>query len=227
MPSRQLIVRCSVRVASLGFLLAAAGSPAAEPGYITDRISTPLRVNPVTDAQTVGEPLSSGMPVEILQRSPDGKWARVRFQQMEGWLPGNLLQSTQAARDQLAELQARYDALAREQKGEDGQMKDLQAEVQALRAQLSQAKADRDTALRQLGDLKFDSAEPQQLAASNRQLGERASQLDIDNERMSNEIRRLEDDHSSSFLLYGGLIVFGGVVIGWLLGRQPGRRSGW
>ncbi len=216
-----------VHIAVAGLLFCAVSSFAAEPGYITDRISTPLRVNPVNDAKTVGEQLISGTPVDILQRSPDGKWARVRFQQVEGWLPANLLQSGQTARDQFAELQARYDALAREQKGEGGQMKDLQAEVQALRAQLAQMTADRDTALKQLGDLKFDSAEPQKLATSNQQLGARTTQLGIDNERMSNEIHRLEEDHSSSFLLYGGLIVFGGVVIGWLLGRQPGRRSGW
>lgn len=197
---------------------------AAEPGYITDRVTVTLRVSPVNDAKVVGEPLVSGNPVEVLQRSPDGKWARVRFQQIDGWMPATLLQREQAARDRLAELQARFDALDHDQKSGGTRQQDLEAEVQALRAQLTQAQAERDTALKQLGDLKLGAAGPQQLAASNQQLSAHSVELDVDNERLKAEVARLEQEEKSDFLFYGGLIVFGGVVIGWLLGRQPGRR---
>jgi len=218
-----IVIAC----ASALLALATGNAAAAEPGYITDRVSVTLRTNPVNDAKTVGEPLTSGHPVDVLQRSPDGKWARVRFQQVEGWIPGNMVQREQAARDRLAELQARFDALDREQKTGGTRLVDLEAEVQALRASLAQAQSERDTALRQLGDLKLAAAGPQQLAATNQELNARAVELDVDNERLKAEVERLAEEESSDFLLYGGLIVFGGVFIGWLLGRQPGRRSGW
>lgn len=200
----------------------------AEIQYISDSQSITLRSNPVNDAKVVGNPLVSGNPVEVLQRSPDGRWARVRFQQVEGWLPAGYLQREQAARDRLLELQARYDALDREQRTGGGRLKELEAEVQSLRAALQQAQAERDTALAQLGDLKLVAAGPEKLAASNQALNSRAAQLSVDNERLQAEVLRLTQDEKSDFFLYGGLVVFGGIVVGWLMARQTGRRSsGW
>lgn len=200
----------------------------AEIQYISDSQSITLRSNPVNDAKAVGNPLVSGNPVEVLQRSPDGRWARVRFQQVEGWLPAGYLQREQAARDRLLELQARYDALDREQRTGGGRLKEVEAEVQSLRAALQQAQAERDTALAQLGDLKLVAAGPEKLAASNQALNSRATQLAVDNERLQAEVLRLTQDEKSDFFLYGGLVVFGGIVIGWLMARQTGRRSsGW
>lgn len=200
----------------------------AEIQYISDSQSITLRSNPVNDAKAVGNPLVSGNPVEVLQRSPDGRWARVRFQQVEGWLPAGYLQREQAARDRLLELQARYDALDREQRTGGGRLKELEAEVQSLRAALQQAQAERDTALAQLGDLKLVAAGPEKLAASNQVLTGRATQLAVDNERLQAEVLRLTQDEKSDFFLYGGLVVFGGIVVGWLMARQTGRRSsGW
>lgn len=222
------IRRLPARLGAVALLLAAGAAGAADTAYITDTLTVTLRASPVADAKVVGNPLSSGNPVEVLQRSPDGKWARVRFQQVEGWMPANLLQREQAARDRLAELQARYDAIDREQKTGGSRSKDLEAEVQSLRTSLAQAQGERDTALQQLGELKLTAAGPQQIAASNRELNTRAVELGVDNERLKAEVDRLQHNERANFLFYGGLVVFGGVVIGWLLGRQPGRRSsGW
>jgi SH3 domain protein len=224
-----LPARSLPRAALLAALVVVAMPANAEIQYITDSLSVPLRASPVGDAKIVGNPLTSGNPVELLQRSPDGKWARVRFQQIEGWLPANFVQKEQAARDKLLELQARFEALDREQQTGGGQLKDLEAEVQSLRASLQQAQAERDTALQQLGDLKLTAAGPQKLAASNQALNTRAAQLAIDNERLKAEADRLAHDQKSSFFFYGGLVVFGGMFVGWLMARQSsGRRSsGW
>lgn len=212
--------------AAISFVLMA--NPArAEIQYITDQVSATLRANPVSDGKQVGNPLVSGNPVELLQRSPDGKWARVRFQQSEGWLPANLLQKEQSAHDRLLELQARYDAMAREQKTGGSRLGELEADVQALRAALQQAQAERDTALAQLGDLKLTAAGPQKLAATNNALNVRATTLAIENEKLQTEVERLTNSREASFLFYGGLVVFGGMAIGWLMARQSGRRSGW
>lgn len=219
-----------VRLGAALFLVTATlAMPArAEVQYITDQVSITLRANPVNDGKQVGNPLVSGNPVEVLQRSPDGKWARVRFQQVEGWLPANLVQKEQSAHDRLLELQARFDALSREQKTGGSRLGELEAEVQSLRASLQQAQAERDTALAQLGDLKLSAAGPQKLAASNNALNIRATTLAIDNERLTAEVERLQQSEEASFLFYGGLIVFGGMGIGWLMARQSGgRRQGW
>ncbi len=200
----------------------------AENQYITDTVTISLRSNPVNDAKIIGSPLTSGHPVELLQRSPDGKWARVRFQQLEGWLPATYLQKEQAARDRLLELQARFDALSRGQKTGDTKGQDSAVEMQALRASLQQVQRERDTALQQLGELKLTAAGPEKIAASNFTLTEKATQLSIDNERLTAEVARLRDEDRSDFFFYGGLIVFGGIFIGWLMARQSGRRSpGW
>lgn len=217
------------RSASAALCLLLTAGAHADVAYISDSLSVTLRASPVNDAKVVGNPLVSGNPVDVLQRSPDGKWARVRFQQVEGWMPASLLQKEQAARDRLAELQARFDALDREQRTGGTQVKDLQAEVQSLRAALTQAQTERDTALRQLGDLKINATGPEQLAASNLALNARSVELGVDNERLKAEIERLAHSERSSFLFYGGLIVFGGLLVGWLTGRQSGgrRSSGW
>lgn len=217
------------RPALFAALIAIAAPALAEIQYVTDSLTVQLRASPVNDAKAVGNPLTSGNPVEVLQRSPDGKWARVRFQQVEGWLPASYVQKDQAARDKLLELQARFEQLDREQKTGGGQLKDFEAEVQSLRASLQQAQAERDIALQQLGDLKLTAAGPQKLAASNQALNTRATELAIDNERLRAEADRLAHDQKASFFFYGGLVVFGGMLVGWLMARQStGRRSsGW
>ncbi|MFP5384195.1 MAG: TIGR04211 family SH3 domain-containing protein [Gammaproteobacteria bacterium] len=209
-------------------LLLIAGTAAAETQYITDQLSVTLRANPVGDAKAVGSPLVSGNPVDVLQRSPDGKWVRVRFQQVEGWLPANQLQATQGARDRLQELQSRFDAASREQGGAREQLQAAEADRQALRATLAQVQGERDAALQQLGDLKIGAAGPQQISAANQALNQRITELKIDNEKLAAEAARLADDQRADFLLYGALIVFGGMLAGWLTARQSGRRSsGW
>lgn len=209
-------------------LLVAGTAAAAETQYITDQLSVTLRASPVNDAKAVGNPLVSGNPVDVLQRSPDGKWVRVRFQQVEGWLPTNLLQATQGARDRLQELQGRFDAASREQGSAREQLQTAEADRQALRAALAQAQSERDAALLQLGDLKINAAGPQQISATNLTLSAQVTELKIENEKLAAEASRLADDQRADFLLYGALIVFGGMLAGWITARQSGRRSsGW
>lgn len=200
----------------------------AENQYITDSITINLRSNPVNDAKIIGKALTSGNPVEVLQRSPNGKWARVRFQQMEGWLPAEFLQKEQAASDRLLELQERFNALSHGSGNETVQSKNMEIELQTLRTSLQQLQRERDAALRQLVDLKMTSAGPSELAAAKTALEAKRTQLSIDNERLAVEVARLNDSERSDFLFYGGLIVFGGMIAGWLMARLSGRRpSNW
>lgn len=209
-------------------LFLVAGAAAAETQYITDQLSVTLRASPVGDAKAVGSPLVSGNPVDVLQHSPDGKWVRVRFQQVEGWLPANQLQATQGARDRLQELQGRLDATSRELRSTQEQLQAAKADVQATNTALVLARTERDAALQQLGDLRIGAAGPQQISAANQSLNARVTELKIDNEKLAAEASRLADDQRADFLLYGALIVFGGMLAGWLTARQSGRRSsGW
>lgn len=211
---------------ALGLLLAlATGAAHAEIQYISDTLTVSLRSNPVNDAKTVGNPLTSGNPVELVQRSPDGKWARVRFQQYEGWLPASYLQKEQSAHDRLLELQARHDAMLHEQESGSARLQGSEAEIQTLRAAVAQLQSERDSALQQLGDLKMNAAGPERLASSNRALEEKTRQVAIDNERLKSEVDRLQHDQRTDFFFYGGLVVFGGVLVGWLMARQGRRRS--
>lgn len=210
------------------FLLAGGEARAADTQYITDMLTVTLKANPVNDAKPVGNPLVSGNPVEVLQRSPDGRWARVRFQQVEGWMPASYLQATQGARDRLQELQARFDARDAEHGTQSRKLAALEAEAQALRAELLKANTARDTALGQLGELKLGAAGPEQISRTNLSLGAQVTALKIDNEKLVAEVSRLTADSSADQMFFGGLIVFGGIAIGWLMARQPGRRSsGW
>lgn len=211
----------------LPLLLLLAGFAHAETQYISDSLTTTLRANPVGDAKVVGNPLSAGNPVELLQRSPDGRWARVRFQQYEGWLPATQLQREPGARDRLQEMQARVDAMTREHRAAIEQAQKLEADSQDLRAALARAQEDRDNALRQFGDLKIDSAGPQQLARRNNQLQQEVTALTVDNERLQAEVDRLGADQRTRFFFYGGLLVLLALFMGWLLARQSGRRAGW
>lgn len=209
-------------------VLLIAGPAAAETQYITDQLSVTLRASPVGDARAVGAPLTSGNPVDVLQRSPDGKWVRVRFQQVDGWLPASQLQATQGARDRLQELQGRLDAANRELRSTQEQLQAAKSDIQAADTALALARTERDAALQQLGDLRIGAAGPQQISAANQTLNQRITELKIDNEKLAAEAARLADDQRADFLLYGALIVFGGMLAGWLTARQSGRRSsGW
>lgn len=201
---------------------------AAETFYVTDVLTTPLRSSPVNDAKTVGTGLQSGNAVDVVQRSPDGKWARVRTPQGEGWVQAHLLQKEPGARGLLEELQSRHDALAREHRAAQERLTVLEADKQALVASIGQAHQERDTALQQLAELRIGAAGPQQISDNNRALATELGVLKVEREKLAAEVARLADDQRADFLLYGGLVVFGGLVAGWLMARQAGRRSsGW
>lgn len=208
-------------------LLLAAAPAQAEIQYITDSLSVQLRNTPASDGKLLPVPVRSGNPVEVLQRSPDDKWARVRFQQTEGWLAASYLQKEQSAHDRLLELQGRHDALVREHDTAAARLKELDVELQTLRAGQAQLQEERDTALRQLGELKLNAAGPTQLAASNRSLGEKATLLAIENEKLQVEVDRLRHERSADFLLYGVLGALACVVAGWVMARSGRRSSGW
>ena len=219
-----------MRTPLLLLLLLLALAPAAalaETQYVSDALTVTLRNNPVSDGKPVGTPLAAGNPVDVLQRSPDGRWARVRFQQYEGWLPTAQLQRDPGARDRLQDLQGRLDAMTREHESAIARARQLESDNEALKAQLAQTQAERDAALREFGDLKINAANPQQLAARSNSLQAQVAQLTIDNERLQAEITRQDADRSTRFFLYGGLLVLLALFMGWLLARPARRAGGW
>lgn len=217
------MIRLLLAITATLLLTAHAG---AETLYVSEALATPLRASSAGDARQVAL-VPAGTAAEVLQRSPDGKWVRVRIGGQEGWLPAADLQSQPAARERLSELQVRNDTLQREKQLLETRLRDLEFEAQTLRTSNTQLVQERDSALAQLGDLRLVAAPGEQTVSTQRALTEQAQSLAIEKERLQAEVERLRADRESTFFFYGALVVFVALLVGWVIARQAGQRRKW
>lgn len=207
-------------------LLLAATQAGAETLYVSEALATPLRASAAGDGRQLAQ-VPAGTAAEVLQRSPDGKWVRVRIGGQEGWLPAADLQAQPAARERMSELQVRNDTLQREKQVLETRVRDLEFEAQTLRTSNTQLALERDSALAQLGDLRLVAAPGEQTVTTQRALTEQVQTLAIDRERLQAEVERLRADRESTFFFYGALVVFVALFVGWIIAGQAGQRRKW
>jgi SH3 domain protein len=225
---RAVIARLFPCAFALVLALAPASALAAAGGtiYVTDVMTVPLRTGPSNAHRILHRGLPSGTALQRLGEDETAGFTHVRLDNgTEGWLPTQFLVSEPIARDRLetavgravrleadlTELRRRYQDSTAARAQTDAASGELQARVLELESELIE--------IRQVSAAALDQH------TENRHLRELNQRLRDELDDLVGDIRELEANQQQRWLLSGGGLVFGGLVLGAWLSRS--RRSRW
>lgn len=208
-------------------LLGASGAWAADDNvrYVSDQLRIEVREGPGLDYPVLTT-LLTGARFAVLEESAD--WLRVRWADGEGWLRRQYTMAEPVARLRVPELEAAAEAAA-------ARAEALAAELAPMREALASAEASGAALADELATQGVAYAELQAAAgnaletkAALEALKARAGELEAVQDRLIQDKLALEANQEVEGLKWGGLLAFGGVLLGFLLGRVGRRRSsGW
>ncbi len=186
--------------------------------YISDQVEIPMRAGESLKYKVLRS-LNSGTPVEVLSSNPKSGYSRVRTEDgRTGFVATDRLQDEPIPRDQVAALKAKVAMFQEKFDKLPPSLKEVQASLDTALSDkhrleeellsIRQAAGDAPRILRERGELR------QTVADLTRQVGE-LEQIN----------RELDHQNAQRWFLIGGGVIFGGILIGFLLPQvRLGRR---
>lgn len=199
----------------------------AATGYISDKLTVPLRSGPSNANRILHRGLPSGTRLEVLVHDEESGFVQVRTEQdVEGWLPAQYLLNEPIARDRLIAANRRIQDLSRT----------VEQKTQQL-AQLTSGKSTTDESNAELKgrvmNLEQELVEIKRISAGAIAQNDTNQELMALNDRLRTEVDELvasltslEDNIQQRWLLIGGGLVLAGLVLGAAIKARP-RRSAW
>ncbi|QLE86849.1 TIGR04211 family SH3 domain-containing protein [Shewanella sp. Scap07] len=130
--------------------------------YISDKVYLYLHGGPGTQYRILGS-VEAGQPVTYLGEEQDDYAKIIDHKGREGWVNADLISSSKSFRVQLPEVQAELETvqaqlaeLTQSSSGDAQQISQLRSQLAQSNTALEQASNERDTATRQLANLKND-----------------------------------------------------------------------
>lgn len=208
--------------------LAAVGAAHAETVYVTDNLSLSLRSKASNNSPIV-KSLPSGTPLTVIDGKSKSGFLHVRLENgMEGYIQTSYTKKEPPS-SELVETSNKS-------------LKLLQAENIALKAELKVARdaitpgtslekaleLERDKLSLELGEIKQAAAGVIQLKNDRDELQERVVNAERELQQLKLENQALKDTTNQDWFLYGGILCFFSVILGFILPKLGWRRkSSW
>ena len=206
--------------------LSLATTAGAETAWVSDQFEITLRSGPST-GNAIDRMLKSGTELEVLEREPEGDYARVRTNAgTEGWVLTRYLMNEASAREQLATL--------------TGQLTNANSTGNTLESQLVAIKGEQDSALRtissleaekkrleqELNEIKRTAANVLSISNQNKDLREQLAAAEIQTATLEQQNRELSGQTTRYWFITGALVMVVGLILGlWLPRIRWQRRS--
>ena len=216
------------RTVPLLLLLAVAAPVWAEiTHWVRDRIVISVRSAPGTDSQVI-RTISSGAGMQLLERSSDGAYARVKLSNgVEGWVATRYLVDKPIAAMRLAEMEKEWRGFKEDNeqlRRELEELRELSGDLEAVR----RLRAENVRLTAEVERFREINAEPLALAAENEQLRKRNLAIDKELQLVRQELQVAKDRSDRDWFLLGAGVLFAGILAGALLPRlRSRRRSSW
>lgn len=205
----------------------------AQDRFISDVLFVPLRSGMGNQYRIVHRGLRSGAPLELIREAEadDGEtWSLVRTTDgEEGWVRNQFLVSEPTASIQLTSVERRAENLAQEKSQLDQRAKQMSSENARLQETLETLRAEHQNLQTEYEELEAVSSSAVNLHEQHRELNEayqllqtRADVLQAENEMLKRESRYYD-------WLFGGAILFSGVILSFILQAigKSRRKSEW
>jgi SH3 domain protein len=199
-------------------------SAQAETVYISDEYRVPLRKSPCPRCAILHRGIKSGAELTLVETNDEG-WSHVTTRGgMDGWMPSHYLQKSPTARDLLANIKSKYEALQNTHKTQEEELTTLKSEFAKLQADLENTQSSKDQVSGELKEIKKISSNAISLNQQNQELLERNGilQSEIDILKAANE--RLTNSERNTWFLYGAFAVVMGSLLTILIPRLKRRK---
>ena len=190
--------------------------------YITDQVDIPIR-SEKSLGNTIIRLLPSGTKLSVLQITEDG-WTEVKYQDTIGWISSRYLSNNISAREELKKansiinesqlLITKYEA---ELDGQNKQLLILNNENKELVIRSSKSEAEK-THIEQI----YQDA--LKLEHENEKLMQEQLQLKTELQLAQNNSQIEQDTSQRNWFIVGALVLFFGMVIGFILPKMLNRR---
>lgn len=207
---------------------AAVAAPAAhgQTRYVSDELVITFRTQPSNRGEIIRN-LTTGTAMELLDAPEDSEWARVRLNDgREGWVRRQYLTAEPVARTRLQTSNREVERLSRT-------VTDLREQLQTVQSERDEARQSNAGLTEQVERLEQELAEIRQVssgaldtAAENERLTELNARLRGELDTLLTERDRLAENARERWMLIGGGLLLGGLVLGMILKARP-RRSAW
>lgn len=210
-------------------LSAMATTPAlAAPGWISDILYVPMRSGAGNQYRIVHRGLKSGTRLEIIEMEEGAEWAKVRYDDTEGYINAQYVVRSAPAMIRLEQLETQHQKV-------NAQLAELRQQLSAVTTERNQLKqenqklsGDLSSRSEEVDRLQEVAADPIRLDQANRELNEQLSRLRTELNGVTAENALLRSDKTSSMWMVGASILIGGWLIGWLMRSRSARsRSSW
>jgi len=209
----------------LMFLPAFIGAAHAETVYVTDNLSLSLRSEADSQAKIV-KSLPSGTPLTVLKGKKISGFTRVRTESgLEGYLQNGHITKELPARRQLETANELAKSLQAENLSLQAELKILQDSITPGSSLEKSLAAERDRLSLELNELKAAAAGVVQLKNEHDELQERVVNSERELQQLKVENQALKDTSEQDWFLYGGILVFFSVILGFLLPKLGWQRK--
>jgi len=217
----------STVVLSISLLFSTATLSAKNIQYVSDDLTIPMRTG-ITTNHKILKFLNSGMALEVVEQTEDGKYALVvpvEDSAKTGWVETRLLMANKSARDQLVREKKKMQSI-KEQRAE---LKKQLAESQAQNAQLQNTQAQLENKIQSLQNmlsrLRKNASDPIRIADENEQLKQQLADTELKAAELTQENIVLGDQNIKSWFMIGAAVSMGSLIFGIILTRIRWKKN--
>ena len=200
----------------------------AETRYISDVLYVPLRSGPSGEHRIIHYGLPSGTAFEVLGEDESAKFTQVRTENgTEGWIPTQYLVNQPIASARLAQAETEIERLESLLAGDTST---LAAELEDARNEAARNAESAETVREleaQLAEIRRVSASAVATQQENLKLSEANAELRRERDDLIAQTEQLQGDVELRWMLVGGGMVLGGLLIGVWVGSRSRRRRSW
>jgi SH3 domain protein len=174
--------------------------------------------------------LEAGEQVDVLEQNEEQGYSRVRVadQGTEGWILTRFLTAEPIARERLAVAERTLTGARERVATLEAQNEQLTRDLAATRTELEQARANHETASRELADIRTAAANVVEIRDRNTSLQQRLVQRDQEVEQLTADNARLAGRSNQNWFVVGAAVLLAGIVIGLVApSLRRKRRSDW
>ncbi|WP_430462920.1 TIGR04211 family SH3 domain-containing protein [Thalassolituus sp. LLYu03] len=209
-------------------ILTAASASAVEKRYVTDTLWLQLRSGPSQEFRIL-KALPSGEHLIYLEEDAETGYTKVQTDKgLEGYVLTRFLETEPVAKEKLILANRDLDKMKAELDAARTQRDQFQAEVERLKSERSGLGRENTDLEKELDRVKNISANALTLDEKVKLMSQRNQELEIQVEALTTENTQLSDNRQQTYILYGGALVFAGILAGLILPNLRSRRSsGW
>lgn len=214
------------------FLLLGLGlsANAVEKLYVKDSLDLDLRSGPSNEYRII-KFISSGEHLIVLEDEEltDSRYTKVRTGKGdEGYVLTRFLQNEPIAKEKLILANRQIDNLKKELETTRQQRDEFKGATNKFKTESGDLSSENAKLEKELEHIKSISASALKLDRENKELNRKNQELEIQLQALTTENAQLSDTRQQTYILYGGGLVFAGILAGLILPSLRGKRSsGW